>query len=193
MSAEVAQDFPPSLRPPAWVMAFALAVSVLLAFMSRADLAYWLRSPEPLELGQLGSYRLDGLEDGAFARISGALGPPASRTILMGAPTEIRIIISTNVFVERRARKENSPMLAYKGEGRVVRASTSRDYAPVAEFFRSRGYLSEGKDAWILQDGERPREGLVVPLGMLFLLAFAGLNVAGLLRAWRERRRPVEG
>jgi hypothetical protein len=167
----------PRSRSPV-LAGIALALSAWLLWSLAPDVSFFFSSPEPIDLGGPGAYRLELARENRLVRIRGELEQAvpvmAART---GSARTVGRIAGTNVVVDRPGRG-GPPVF----EGRLLPAAARAGYGqPIAEM-RARG-AELGESFHVLRDGDRPRArwSPVAASALLVLLAF--VNLRALLKA----------
>lgn len=172
------------LRRSPVVAVLALALVTMLLWDMWPDVAYFLSSTEPVDLGAPGAYHLDRARPNRLVRIAGApvasVGGVESRS---GAVRRVVAVLGTNLAVDRPGP---AAPVAVVYEGRLLPASSGAEYAPFVEELRRRGW-STGDRWMILRDGERPRERWGRPVLSALLLVVAAVNLWALRRSLASR------
>lgn len=174
-----------------WGLGGVLALSLWSAWGAFPQLAWWLSSAPPVELGHLGAYELSQARDGAFARVEGIASPKRGTYSHFGQH-ELFPLIASRILVDRAGEPDESARglaFRYSGTGRLHLAGSDGKWAAVREKFYSAGELAREGDVWVFEDGVAPRKGWRLPLefGGWVLVASA----CGLVLALRLRRRLV--
>ncbi len=180
MSQAPRRESPLLRRSPVWAVP-ALALCAWLLWDSWPDVAYFLSSRQPIDLGAPGAYHLERAVPNRLVRLAGA--PAAAVGIADARAREERAVLGLrglNLAVDRPGR--GTPAAVY--EGRLLPASRSADYAAAVAALRSRGWEA-GERVLVLRDGERPG-GRWAPLAWsAVLLVVALLNARALAHALR--------
>jgi len=164
-------------RSPTFAV-LALLVSGWLLWELSGDVAYFVSSLEPIDLGGPGAYALDRARENRLVQVRGdltdAVGAKVART---GQDRTVGRLSGTNLLVDRPGRG-GPPVF----EGRLLPAAARLDYAEVAAALRQRG--APLPDAWlVLRDGERPREKWWPVLGAALLSLLVAINLRALLKS----------
>jgi len=161
-----------------------LAASLWLLWDMRLDVAYFLSSPAPVDLGDVRAFHLDRALPNRLVRVSGPLvGAVGGVEGRAGERRRVSGLFGTNLMVDRPLPA--SPTTVY--EGRLLPAGRRGDYAAFAAELSRQGWRA-GDHFMVLREGERPRTRYREPLIALGLLALASLNVAFLARSLAARR-----
>jgi hypothetical protein len=175
----------PPRRRPAFsvspiVAALALAAIAWLLWGLWPDVAYFLSSKEPIDLGAPAAYHLERAVPNRLCRIVGA--PVASvRGIESRGGAERRVVglLGVNLVVDGAGGA--GPATVY--EGRLLPVRRSTEYAPFVDALKQRGWRA-GEGWLVLRDGDRPRRRWGRPLLSVVLLALGALNLKALSRAF---------
>jgi len=170
-----------------------LILAAFLLFDLRGDLAFWVASSPPIELGQSGDYHLDRVADNALAKVQGQPGPVASRFRRYGQSYEI-VALKGSPFLVRRpfpgrelgqGKPDQAPIVA---TGRLLRDSSIAEYEQAFQNLVQKGEaVPASEHLWVLLDGELPRSGWQMPAVAAGLFALLALNALTLLRFFRAR------
>lgn len=174
-----------ALRRPRALAAAVLGVSLWLLWEVRPDVAYFVSSPVPIDLGDVRALHLERALPNRFVRVSGpivgAVGGVEGRG---GERRRVGGLFGTNLMIDRPAA--GSATTVY--EGRLLPPSRRADYAPFAAALAQQGWQA-GDRFMVLREGERPRSRYREPIIALALLALASFNAASLVRALFPKRR----
>lgn len=154
-----------------------LAVSGWLLVELWPDVAYYLSSREPIDLGGPGTYQLERARENRLVRIRGELVQAVP--ILegrSGAPRTVGRLAGTSLVVDRPGRG-GPPTF----EGRLLPARAREDYAAAAAAMRERGALL-GDRFPVLRDGERPRTRWLPVAASAILVLLAAVNLRAVVR-----------
>jgi hypothetical protein len=177
------EPLPPRRREPAILArnpTFAvlmLAVCGWLLWDLWPEVAYFLSSREPIDLGGPGAYHLDLARENRLAQIRGELveAVPVLEA-RSGKPRTVGRLAGTNLVVDRPGRG-GPPVF----EGRLLPAKARGEYAEAAAAMRQRG--STLGDAFpVLRDGDRPRTRWLPVVGSALAAGLALLNLRALLK-----------
>jgi hypothetical protein len=177
------EPLPPRRREPAILArnpTFAvlmLAVCGWLLWDLWPEVAYFLSSREPIDLGGPGAYHLDLARENRLAQIRGELveAVPVLEA-RSGRPRTVGRLAGTNLVVDRPGRG-GPPVF----EGRLLPARARGEYAEAAAAMRQRG--STLGDAFpVLRDGDRPRTRWLPVVGSALAAGLALLNLRALLK-----------
>jgi hypothetical protein len=177
------EPLPPRRREPAILArnpTFAvlmLAVCGWLLWDLWPEVAYFLSSREPIDLGGPGAYHLDLARENRLAQIRGELveAVPVLEA-RSGRPRTVGRLAGTNLVVDRPGRG-GPPVF----EGRLLPAKARGEYAEAAAAMRQRG--STLGDAFpVLRDGDRPRTRWLPVVGSALAAGLALLNLRALLK-----------
>lgn len=163
-----------------------VALSCVLLWAQRAEIAYLLSPDEPIRLGEEGRHQLDRLASNRFAEIRGVPTPNAAFSRHGDTVFVVIGLENTPILIRRKAlaseewipnrpppRPDPRPFTA---SGRLLDRSAAPQYEPAFQMLARDLAPQEGR-LWILLDGERPGSGAALVLPAL-LLGF------GLLNAW---------
>lgn len=185
-------------RPLRWAIpALTLTLTSALVFQARADFAYLVAAPTPVDLGVPGDYHLERARAGAFARIEGDTGPEASnyrkaftdRELLPFA--EVPVIADRPQWAPALTLPHRLPM-RLRAEGRLEPEIRRPQFREVIRYFLLRDDLAPPGagvgtgHVWILSEGDRPRSLCWNSAWCLWLAALLAFNVAWL---WRRLAR----
>jgi hypothetical protein len=154
-----------------------LAVCGWLLWDLSADVAYFLSSTQPIDLGGPGAYHLDLARENRLAQIRGELveAVPVLEA-RSGKPRTVGRLAGTNLVVDRPGRG-GPPVF----EGRLLPAKAHADYGEAVAAMRQRG--STLGDAFpVLRDGDRPRTRWLSVLGSGLAAGLALLNLRALAK-----------
>ncbi len=168
------REHPLLARNPAFAV-LVVAVAGWLLWDLSPDVAYFLSSTEPIDLGGPGAYHLERARENRLAQIRGELveAVPVVEA-RSGTPRTVGRVAGTNLLVDRPGRG-GPPVF----EGRLLPAKVRGDYAGAVAAMRERG--AEIGDAFpVLRDGERPRTRWLPVAGSAVLAALALLNLRAL-------------
>jgi hypothetical protein len=177
------EPLPPRRREPAILArnpTFAvlmLAVCGWLLWDLWPEVAYFLSSRQPIDLGGPGAYHLDLARENRLAQIRGELveAVPVLEA-RSGKPRTVGRLAGTNLVVDRPGRG-GPPVF----EGRLLPAKARGEYAEAAAAMRQRG--STLGDAFpVLRDGDRPRTRWLPVVGSALAAGLALLNLRALLK-----------
>lgn len=174
---------PPRRREPALLARnptlalLVVAVSGWLLWDLWPDVAYFVSSRQPIDLGGPGAYHLDLARENRLAQIRGELveAVPVVEA-RSGKPRTVGRLAGTNLVVDRPGRG-GPPVF----EGRLLPAKARGDYGDAVAAMRSRG-AALGESWTVLRDGERPRTRWLPVAGSALLVALALLNLRALAR-----------
>ena len=173
---------PPRRREPAILArsptfaVLVLAVCGWLLWDLSADVAYFLSSTQPFDLGGPGAYHLDLARENRLAQIRGELVEAVPVLERSGKPRSVGRLAGTNLVVDRPGRG-GPPVF----EGRLLPAKARSDYAEAVAAMRQRG--STLGDAFpVLRDGDRPRTRWLPVLGSALAAGLALLNLRALVK-----------
>jgi hypothetical protein len=173
---------PPRRDPPLLARSptFALLMLALCGWLLwdlSPDVAYFLSSTQPIDLGGPGAYHLDLARENRLAQIRGeiveAVPVVESRS---GKPRTVGRLAGTNLVVDRPGRG-GPPVF----EGRILPAKARGDYGDAVAAMRQRG-AGLGDAFPVLRDGERPRSRWLPVLGSALAAALALVNLRALLK-----------
>jgi hypothetical protein len=154
-----------------------LAVCGWLLWDLSPEVAYFLSSRQPIDLGGPGAYHLELARENRLAQIRGELVEAVpvleART---GKPRTVGRLAGTNLVVDRPGR--GGPPLF---EGRLLPAKARGEYAEAAAAMRQRG-ATLGESFPVLRDGERPRTRWLPVVGSAIAAGLALLNLRALLK-----------
>lgn len=182
---------PPRRREPALLArnpvfaVLVLAASAWLLWDLSPDVAYFLSSREPVDLGGPGAYHLERARENRLAQIRGELvdAVPALESP-SGTPRTVGRIAGTSLVVDRPGRG-GPPVF----EGRLLPPKARRDYGEVVAALRARGAAIG--EAWaVLRDGERPRTRWLPVAASTLLAALALVNLRALVKRLTARDGP---
>jgi hypothetical protein len=163
-------------RNPAFAIV-ALAVSAWLLWDLWPEVAFFLSSREPIDLGGPGAYRLERARENRLVQVRGDLveAVPVTES-RSGRPRTVGRLAGTSLVVDRPGRA-GPPLF----EGRLLPRTARGDYAEAVAALRQRGAtLDEG---WaVLRDGERPRKKWLPVAGWAILALLAAVNLRALVR-----------
>jgi hypothetical protein len=163
-------------RSPAFAV-LALAVSGWLLAELWPDVAFFLSSRDPVDLGGPGAYRLDAARENRLARIRGELAEAVPVTEgRSGARRTVGRLAGTSLVVDRPGR--GGPPIY---EGRLLPARARAEYGEAVAALRGRG--APLGEAWlVLRDGERPRKRWLPVAGSAILALLFLVNLRALAR-----------
>jgi hypothetical protein len=179
----VSASGPPRRESPFWRRSPVFAVPALCACLWLLwdlwpDVAFFISTREPVDLGAPGAYRVERALPNRLVRVAGV--PAAQVRASDRRGKEDRAVLGlrgVNLAVDRPAGA--GPTLVY--EGRLLPRSRAADYGEAVAALRARGW--EAGDRWlVLRDGERPRSRWVPPILSLLLALVAAVNARALLR-----------
>jgi hypothetical protein len=154
-----------------------LAVCGWLLWDLSPDVAFFVSSRDPIDLGGPGAYHLDRARENRLAQIRGELAEAVpvveART---GSPRTVGRLAGTNLVVDRPGRG-GPPVF----EGRLLPARARSDYGDAVAALRRRG-ASLGEIFPVLRDGERPRTRWAPLAGFALVAALALVNLRALLK-----------
>ena len=174
---------PPRRREPAILArnptfaALMLVVSAWLLWDLWPDVAYFLSSRQPIDLGGPGAYHLELARENRLAQIRGELveAVPVVEA-RSGTARTVGRLAGTNLVVDRPGR--GGPTVF---EGRLLPAKARADYGDAVAAMRQRG-AKIGEAFPVLRDGERPRTRWLPVAGSALLLLLAAVNLRALLK-----------
>ena len=175
-----------------WGLGGVLALSLWSASGAWPQLAWWLSSAPPVDLGHLGAYDLSRARDGVFAHVEGVASPKRGTYSRFFGQHELFPLIASRVLVDRAGEPDESARglaFRYSGEGRLHRAEPDGKWAAVREKFYAAGELAREGDVWVLEDGVAPRRGWRTPTEFGFWAALAAACAGLLARRIRGRLR----
>lgn len=182
-------------RPVRLFGSWALAALALLGSWGFAgtvpELRYWLSSAQPIDLGRMGAYRLEGVPDGAYVKVEGIASPKRGTWSRMLGEHELFPLVASRILVDR-ARAPDPALkgfgFRYAGEGRLTWARPEGRWAGVREQFEKAGELGREGAVAVIEDGVAPWRGWRTPLesGAWALLVVACVAVLS-RRALRSR------
>lgn len=157
--------------------ALMLAVCGWLLWDLAPDVAFFLSSRQPIDLGGPGAYRLDLARENRLAQIRGELAEAVPVTeARTGNPRTVGRLAGTNLVVDRPGRG-GPPVF----EGRLLPAKARGDYADAVAILRKRG-AALGDAFPVLRDGERPRTRWAPVAGFALVAALAAVNLRALAK-----------
>lgn len=181
------------------IAAAVLALTALMLWQQRRELAYFFSPREPLIVGTEAGYRFELLESNRYVQLHGI---PSSRAIFgSDGPSEFVIVaLQGTPILVRRGRlpgeewdgRGNPPppnVQPFSIGGRLLeRDGAPSAYAQAFEEFNRHGQLGsyDGKQ-YLLLEGSRPQNHLSSVVFAAFLVAFAAFNAVLLRRALRRR------
>lgn len=178
------------------VMALTAAFAVFLAIGLRGELVYALRSGAPRDVGELGSFDLDGARPNQWVRGGGALS--STDVVRYFRPLErdgyrlARLEGNPRLWVELRLPPGADGARFVAPGSFVGRLVPSREaglrYGALAHAVAEAGRPALAADTWLLIDGESPRSTRWVLGLFVVLLGFIAFNVIGLVRLSRRVR-----
>ncbi len=194
---------PRAALPPSFLFIVA-AGCALLAAEPTVGLGYTLfGATHAVDLGRPAAYRLDLARDDIRARIAGYASNVRGSFARWGEDYEVVPLIGTPVLVRRRPHPAASADSAepFEGEGRLLRLDDegssflerllnpverpASQYANVRLEFVARGQLPFHDPAWLLLDGDLPRQNVWAIAKPLLLWAAA---IACAIFGWRSQR-----
>ena len=175
------RESPLLARSPAFAVVV-LAVSGWLLVGLWPDVAFFLSSREPIDLGGPGAYHLEAARENRLARIRGELAEAVPVTEgRSGARRTVGRVAGTSLVVDRPGR--GGPPIF---EGRLLPAGARADYGEAIAALRARG--APLGEAWlVLRDGERPRKRWLPVAGSAILALLALVNLRALVRRLTAR------
>jgi len=177
-AAPARRESPLWRRSPVFALP-ALCACLWLLWDLWPDVAFFLSSRQPVDLGAPGAYRVERALPNRLVRVAGV--PVAQVRASEARGKEERAVLGlrgVNLAVDRPAGA--GPTLVY--EGRLLPRSRAADYGEAVAALRARGW--EAGDRWlVLRDGERPRARWTPLLLSLLLCLVAAVNARALVRA----------
>lgn len=177
------EPLPPRRREPAILArnpifaVLMLAVCGWLLWDLSPEVAYFLSSRQPIDLGGPGAYHLDLARENRLAQIRGELVEAvAVLEARSGKPRTVGRLAGTNLVVDRPGRG-GPPVF----EGRLLPAKARGEYAEAAAAMRQRG-STLGESFPVLRDGDRPRTRWLPVIGFALAAGLALLNLRALLK-----------
>jgi hypothetical protein len=171
----------------------ALVVAASFLFLLRGDLVYAFAPAQPLELGGPLEFNLDREVTQRFAHVTGVPGGQAANVSHMGRQLRAFGLLGSNVLVVQDLGKVDSASAPARGEafavsGRLLRDDDAVELRNIFRLLQQSGILStqEGH-AYALMAGEAPRSSWALPLELLGIVLFIGVN----FRAAARMVRPV--
>lgn len=142
------------------------------------DVAYFLSSRDPIDLGGPGAYAMERVRENRLAQIRGELVQAVPVTeARTGKARTVGLVAGTGLVVDRPGRG-GPPVF----EGRILPPRSVGDYAEAIGAMRIRG--AELPDRiLVLRDGERPRQRWFPVAGSAILLLLALVNLRALVKA----------
>ena len=170
------RDSPLLARSPTFAL-LALAVCGWLLVDLSPDVAFFVSSRQPVDLGGPGAYRLDAARENRLAQVRGELVDLVPVTeARSGKARTVGRLAGTNLVVDRPGRG-GPPVF----EGRLLPAKARADYGDAVAAMRARG-AALGETFLVLRDGERPRDRWLAAAGAAALALLALVNARALLK-----------
>lgn len=170
-----------------------LAVAASFLFLLRGDLTYAFAPTQPLELGGPLEFNLDREQTERFAHVTGVPGGQAANVSHMGKQLRAFGLLGSNVLVVQDLSKVEDRSAPARGEpfavsGRLQRDDDAVQLRNIFRLLESSGILApqEGH-CYALWAGEAPRGSWALPLELLGIVLFVGIN----FRAAARMARPV--
>lgn len=170
------RESPLLARRPAFA-ALALAISAWLLWDLAPEVAFFLSSRDPIDLGGPGAYRLERARENRLVQVRGELVEAVPVTEGRSrAPRTVGRVAGTRLVVDRPGRG-GPPVF----EGRLLPAEARGRYGEAIAAMRARG-APLGDDFLLLRDGERPRKGWLPVAGSAILALLALVNLRALVK-----------
>jgi hypothetical protein len=170
------RESPLLARNPAFAL-LALAVCAWLLVDLSPDVAFFVSSRQPVDLGGPGAYRLGAARENRLAQVRGELVDLVPVTeARSGKARTVGRLAGTNLVVDRPGRG-GPPVF----EGRLLPAKARADYGDAVAAMRARGAVL-GETFLVLRDGERPRDRWLAATGAAVLALLALVNARALVK-----------
>ena len=177
------------------LMAVIVAVSAYSAYLLWPDLRYFLSPETPIDLGEDGAYDLSRAREDAFVEVAGLPSTLRAQFKQFFRRYKVYYLLGSKIFV-REALPDTPPEPDpegaygyYRGRGRLVDLTRSRQYANVVRFYRERAEFDFSRGAWLVLDGATPKSYWPHALGFAAAVVVGLLNLFLLLRHLLTRSR----
>ena len=170
------RESPLLARSPVFAV-LALAISAWLLWDLAPEVAFFLSSRDPIDLGGPGAYHLERARENRLAQVRGELLEAVPVTeARSNAPRTVGRVAGTRLVVDRPGRG-GPPVF----EGRLLPAEARGRYGEAIAAMRARG-APLGDDFLVLRDGERPRKRWLPVAGSAILALLALVNLRALVK-----------
>jgi len=177
LEARLRELEPPRRRRSPLLAAAVLAAIAWFAWDLGPDVAWFLSSRTPIDLGDARAPHLEASRPNRLARVAGPLVGSVGGASGGGQPRRVSGVLGTNVVVDRPAGAP--PAAAY--EGRLLPPARLPTYEPFVAELRRQGW-APGESFVVLREGERPGDAWGRALLAVLLAALAVLYLRTLLR-----------
>ncbi len=173
----------------------ALVASAFLLWLDRRDVAYFFSPRAPITLGVEGDYHFDRARSNRYAEIHGiptsrgAYSMEDGRTFVVLGVRETPLLVRRETLPgEEWTPPATPPRPLQNPFGLRGRLLSREDASRYEDGFKKLESFGEVKPRWILVQGPPPGRDVRTALWLLFLSAFAAVNVWLLVRDARQRR-----
>ncbi|MBS2031518.1 MAG: hypothetical protein JST54_26700 [Deltaproteobacteria bacterium] len=173
----------------------ALVVSASFVFLLRGDIRYWLQPKTPVELGGPLEFNLDREQTERFAKITGVPAQRAANVSHGGRDLRVLGLLGSNVLVvQNREGSAEAPAsnAAISVQGRLERDDDANELRNIFQLFEGLGFVSPvDGHFYALYADQLPRQGWTLPLELLGILLFLGVNLRKAHSLTREANEPM--
>lgn len=192
---QVAERARGRVRRALMFLALVLVLGVVLLVWLAGDLAYFVSSTEPLDLGPAEELEAGRLEHDRFVRVEGIARDMCIRAEVFSGKVRFLYLLGSEtggrILIEAGAPGDADCLGAVAGsfEGRLLDLTRTDRYDNVLRYYREHFPAAPRKGpVFLLRQGEQPWSAWWVPAVVLLVVLLWALNALSLWRLLRRRR-----